>query len=156
MIHPPVVESEIIFYEEAGARVLGIVGQTIVLGSVIASLIIWGTQNKQLIKKELGVIETLHHVKFMSITGIGLALVFISDILMIAIQTIRLETSPLDAIQTYFGTIWLARMIITIILLGIWFGMDKERRAVKEKSNSNADCILSTDFNYKHDRTWCS
>ena len=131
-IDPPLVKSEIIFYEEAGARVLGIIGQTIVLGSVIASLVIWGTQNKQLIKKELGTIETLHHEKFMSITGIGLALVFISDILMIVIQTIRLETSPLEAIETYFGTVWLARMIITVILLGIWFTMDRRRTHSKK------------------------
>ena len=40
---------------------------------------------------------------------------------MIVIQTIRLETSPLVVIETHFGTIWLTRMIITIILLGIWF-----------------------------------
>ncbi len=125
------VESEIIFYPEAGARFLGIAGQTIVLGSVIASLVIWGTQNKLLIKNELEGIEVFHHGKFMSITGIGLVLVFVSDILMIAIQTIRLETSPLDVIQTYFGTIWLARMIITVILIGIWFGMDKRKTLSK-------------------------
>ena len=112
---------------EAGARFPGILGQTIVLGAVIASLLIWGTQNKQLIKEELDKIEVFHHGKFMSITGIGLMLVFISDILMIVVQTIRLEASPLDVIQTYFGTIWLARMIITIILLGIWFGMDRRK-----------------------------
>ena len=124
--------AELIFFPEAGARFPGLVGQTIVLGAVIASLIIWGTQNKHLIKEELEKIENFHHVKFMSITGIGLVLVFISDILMIAIQTIRLETSPLDAIQTYFGTIWLARMIITVILLGIWFGMDKKKSLSKK------------------------
>ncbi len=128
----PPIESEIIFLPEAGARFLGIMGQTIVLGAVIASLVIWGTQNKQSIKKELNGIEILHHGKFMSITGIGLVLVFISDILMITIQTVRLETSPLDVIQTYFGTIWLARMIITVILLGIWFGMDKRRTLSKK------------------------
>ncbi|MCH9657783.1 CopD family protein [archaeon] len=131
-IDPPLVKSEIIFFEEAGARVLGIIGQTIVLGSVIASLAIWGTQNKQLIKKELDTVESLHHGKFMSITGIGLTLVFISDILMIAIQTIRLEASPLEAIETYFGTIWLARVIITAILLGIWFTMDRKRTQTKK------------------------
>jgi len=124
---PPSVESEIVFLPEAGARFPGILGQTIVLGAVIASLIIWGTQNKQLIKEELDKVEIFHHAKFMSITGIGLMLVFISDVLMIIIQTIRLETSPLDVIQTYFGTIWLVRMIITIILLGIWFGMDRKK-----------------------------
>jgi len=125
--NPPLVESEIVFLPEAGARFPGILGQTIVLGAVIASLLIWGTQNKQLIKEELDKVEIFHHGKFMSITGIGLMLVFISDILTIVVQTVRLETSPIEVIGTYFGTVWLARMIITIILLGIWFGMDKKK-----------------------------
>ena len=112
---------------EAGARFPGLVGQTIVLGAVIASLIIWGTQNKNLIREELEKVQHFHHRKFMSITGIGLVLVFISDILMIAVQTIRLEASPIDVIQTYFGNIWLARMIVTIVLLGIWFEMDRSK-----------------------------
>ena len=119
--------SELIFFWEAGARFPGLVGQTIVLGAVIASLIIWGTQNKQSIKEELEKIQSIHHGKFMSVTGIGLVLVFISDILMIAVQTIRLEVSPIDAIQTDFGNIWLIRMIVTIILLGIWFGLDRKK-----------------------------
>ncbi len=44
--------SELIYLPEAGARFPGLVGQTIVLGAVIASLIIWGTQNKQSTMKE--------------------------------------------------------------------------------------------------------
>ena len=124
--------AELIFFPEAGARFPGIVGQTIVLGVVIASLIIWGTQNKQLIKEELQQIEITHHQKFMSITGIGLMLIFISNILMIAVQTVRLETSPIESIQTYFGTIWLARMIITIVLLGIWFTLDRKTNVTKK------------------------
>ena len=117
--------TELVFLPEAGARFPGLVGQTIVLGSVIASLVIWGTQSKHLIREELDKIEKFHHGKFMSITGIGLMLIFISNILMIAVQTIRLETSPIEAIQTDFGSIWIIRMIITIISLGIWFGMDR-------------------------------
>mgnify|MGYP000011647597 FL=1 len=124
--------AELIFFPEAGARFPGIVGQTIVLGVIIASLIIWGTQNKQLIKEELQQIEITHHQKFMSITGIGLMLIFISNILMIAVQTVRLETSPIEAIQTNFGSIWLIRMAITIILLGIWFGLDRKRILTKK------------------------
>ncbi|WP_299291708.1 CopD family protein [Nitrosopumilus sp.] len=119
--------SELVFLPEAGARFPGLVGQTIVLGSVIASLIIWGTQNKNLIREELGKVHSFYHDKFMSVTGIGLILVFISDILMIAVQTIRLEASPIDVIQTYFGTVWFARMILTLVLLGIWFGMDRRK-----------------------------
>ena len=124
--------AELIFLPEAGARFPGIVGQTIVLGVIIASLIIWGTQNKQLIKEELQQIEITHHQKFMSITGIGLMLIFISNILIIAIQTVRLETSPIEAIQTNFGSIWLIRMAITIILLGIWFGLDRKKILTKK------------------------
>lgn len=125
--------SEIIFLPEAGARFPGLVGQTIVLGAVIASLIIWGTQNKQLIREELDKIESFHHGKFMSITGIGLVLIFVSNILMIVVQSIRLEVSPIDAIQTDFGTMWIIRMSITVILLGIWFGLD--RKKVLSKKN---------------------
>ena len=124
--------AELIFFPEAGARFPGIVGQTIVLGVIIASLIIWGTQNKQLIKEELEQIEITHHQKFMSITGIGLLLIFISNILMIAVQTVRLETSPIEAIQTNFGSIWLIRMAITIVLLGIWFGLDRKKNLTKK------------------------
>ncbi|MGY5143565.1 MAG: virginiamycin B lyase family protein [Candidatus Nitrosopumilus sp. bin_32a] len=124
--------SELVFLPEAGARFPGIVGQTIVLGVVIASLFIWGTQNKHPIKEELEKIEKIHHGKFMSLTGIGLGLVFVSDILMIVVQTIRLETSPLNAIQTDFGNIWLIRMAITIILLGIWFGLDRKKTLSKK------------------------
>ena len=136
VIDPKLLENqssaELIFFPEAGARFPGIVGQTIVLGVIIASLIIWGTQNKQLIKEELEQIEITHHQKFMSITGIGLVLIFISNILMIAVQTVRLETSPIEAIQTNFGSIWLIRMAITIVLLGIWFGLDRKRNLTKK------------------------
>ena len=136
VIDPKLLENQssidLIFYPEAGARFPGIVGQTIVLGVVIASLIIWGTQNKQSIKEELEQVQIKHHQKFMSITGIGLMLIFISNILMIAVQTVRLETSPIEAIQTYFGTIWLARMIITIVLLGIWFALDRKTNVTKK------------------------
>jgi len=136
VIDPKLLENQssidLIFYPEAGARFPGIVGQTIVLGVVIASLIIWGTQNKQSIKEELEQVQIKHHQKFMTITGIGLMLVFISNILMIAVQTVRLEASPIEAIQTYFGTIWLARMIITIVLLGLWFALDRKTNVTKK------------------------
>ena len=119
--------SEIIFLPEAGARFPGLVGQTIVLGAVIASLIIWGTQNKQLIKEEIDKIGTFHHGKFMAITGIGLMLIFVSNILMIAMQSIRLETSVISAIQTDFGFTWIIRMVFTVISLGIWFAVDRKK-----------------------------
>ena len=126
--------SELVFLPEAGSRFPGLVGQTIVLGVVIASILIWGTQSKQLIRKELDKVEYFHHGKFMTITGIGLLLIFASNILMLAVQTIRLETSVFEVIKTDFGNMWLIRMIITVILLGLWFGMDRKKNlSIKNK-----------------------
>ena len=134
--------SEIVFLPEAGARFPGLVGQTIVLGVIISSLIIWGTQNKQLIREELDKIETFHHRKFMTLTGIGLVLIFISNILMIVIQSIRLEASVFDAIQTDFGNIWIIRMTITVILLGIWFGLNRKKVLSKKNQISMLVAML--------------
>ncbi len=124
--------NEILFFPEAGSRFPGLVGQTIILGSVIASMLIWGTQNKNLIRKEIEKIDSFHHGKFMILTGIGLMVVFASNIAMLAVQTLRLETSAFDAIQTTFGTTWVIRMIITIILLGVWFWMDRKKKITKK------------------------
>ena len=123
---------DILFFPEAGSRFPGLVGQTIILGSVIASMLIWGTQNKNLIRKEIEKIDSFHHGKFMTLTGIGLMVVFASNIAMLAVQTLRLETSAFDAIQTTFGTTWVIRMIITIILLGVWFWMDRKKKITKK------------------------
>ena len=40
-------ESETTFLPEAAARFPGIVGQTVVLGSVISGILIWSTQRKR-------------------------------------------------------------------------------------------------------------
>ncbi|HEY4681311.1 MAG TPA: CopD family protein [Nitrosarchaeum sp.] len=126
--------SELVFLPEAGSRFPGLVGQTIVLGVVIASILIWRTQSKQLIRKELDKLEYFHHGKFMTITGIGLVLIFASNILMLAVQTIRLETSVFEVIKTNFGNMWLIRMTITVILLGLWFRMDRKKNlSIKNK-----------------------
>ncbi len=122
---------DVIFLPEAGSRFLGLVGQTVVLGAVIASLLIWGTQNKQLIRDEMGKLDSIYHGRFMSITGVGLVLVVISNIAILAIQAWRLESHVLDVIQTAFGTTWIMRMAITIILFGIWFWMDRKRQLTK-------------------------
>jgi len=122
---------EILFFPEAGSRFPGLVGQTMVLGGIIASMLIWGTQNKLLIRKEIEKVDIFHHGKLMTLTGIGLMLVFASNITMLAVQTLRLETSAFDAIQTTFGSTWLIRMVFTIILLGIWFWMDRKKQISK-------------------------
>ena len=118
--------TDLIFFHDAGARFPGLVGQTIALGAVIASMFVWGTQRKDLIKDDdLEKLEKFFHSKFMSLVGFGLIIVFASNILILTVQTLRLETSALDALQTSFGMTWMIRMAITIALLGVWFGMDR-------------------------------
>ena len=124
--------SEIIFLPEAGARFPGLVGQTIVFGCRNCISNNLGNSEQAYHKEEVDKIQRLHHGKFMSITGIGLTLVFVSNILMLIIQVIRLETSPIDVIETYFGNIWLLRMTITIVLLGLWFGLDRKKILSKQ------------------------
>ena len=54
--------------------------------------------------------------------------VFASNFIMLAVQTWRLEVSPLDVIETTFGTTWLTRMILTIIMIGIWFWIERKNK----------------------------
>ena len=126
-------ESETTFLPEAAARFPGIVGQTVVLGSTISAIAIWGTQRKYFGKENLTLINQTYRSKFSKITGVALVGVLVSNFVMIAVQTVRLETSPIDVLGTTFGATWLIRMIITIILLGIWFWMERKPRLTNKK-----------------------
>jgi len=126
-------ESETTFLPEAAARFPGIVGQTVVLGSAISAIAIWGTQRKHFGKENLTLINQTYRSKFSKITGVALVGVLVSNFVMIAVQTVRLETSPIDVLGTTFGATWLMRMIITIILLGIWFWMERKPHLTNKK-----------------------
>jgi len=126
-------ESETTFLPEAAARFPGIVGQTVVLGSAISAIAIWGTQRKHFGKENLTLINQTYRSKFSKITGAALVGVLVSNFVMIAVQTVRLETSPIDVLGTTFGATWLIRMIITITLLGIWFWMERKPRLTNKK-----------------------
>ena len=126
-------ESETTFLPEAAARFPGIVGQTVVLGSVISAIAIWGTQRKHFGKEIRDLVNQAYRFKFAKLTGISLVAVFASNFIMLAVQTLRLEASPIDVIGTAFGTTWLIRMIITVILLGIWFWMERKPRLTPKK-----------------------
>lgn len=114
--------SQAIYYPEAAARFPGLVGQTIVLGSAIAAIMLWAPlRRKEIIKEDLSELQKTFQSRFFTITGIGLFSVFASNILMLAVQTIRLQTSAADVLQTSFGEIWIVRMGITVVLLAAWF-----------------------------------
>ncbi len=111
----------------------GIYTVTSNLGSTISAIAIWGTQRKYFGKENLTLINQTYRSKFSKITGVALVGVLVSNFVMIAVQTVRLETSPIDVLGTTFGATWLIRMIITIILLGIWFWMERKPRLTNKK-----------------------
>ena len=120
-------QSETTFIPESIARFPGLVGQTIVLGGVIASIAIWSTRQTRF-GDQIGLIQDSFKAKFSKIIGFGVIAVFASNFIILAVQTWRLEVSPLDVIETTFGTTWLTRMILTIILIGIWFWIERKNK----------------------------
>ena len=118
--------SETTFIPESIARFPGLVGQTIVLGGVIVSITIWSSQQTRF-REVFADINEQFKVKFSKIIGYGVIATFASNFIMLGVQTWRLETSPLDVIGTTFGTTWLIRMIITIIIIGLWFWMERKK-----------------------------
>ncbi len=118
--------SETTFIPESIARFPGLVGQTIILGGVIVSITIWSSQQTRF-KDSFENIHQQFKTKFSKILGYGVIATFASNFIMLAVQTWRLEASPIEVIGTTFGTTWLMRMIITIIIIVIWFWMEKKK-----------------------------
>lgn len=123
----PKIEKSSIYLPEAAARFPGLIGQVIVLGTVLSSILIWRSlRTKKSIRENFEVFQKTYSHLFLKITGIGLLLVLASNIVMLAVQTISLQTTVLEVIQTGFGTTWFVRMIFTIILLAIWFWIERK------------------------------
>ncbi len=122
---PQITVGQQIYFPEAGARFPGLVGQVIVLGAAISSLLIWRGVKKPWIRENAD-FQKFFHGKFSTITGIGLFAVFASNILMLVIQTIRLQVSASDVLETSFGTVWIIRMGLTVVLLAVWFLLENK------------------------------
>ena len=129
---PEITINQQIYFPEAAARFPGLVGQVIVLGAAISSLLIWRGAQKPWMS-ENSEFQKFFHTKFSTITGIALFAVFASNILMLAIQTIRLQASASDVLETSFGTIWIIRMGLTIVLLAVWFLLENKTAALPKK-----------------------
>ena len=122
-----VPNSELIFYPEAAAKFPGLVGQAIVLGAIIASILIWRTLRKDFMGTDADTLQSTYQNKFFSIIGIGIIAVFASNILVLSIQTLRLETLPIEALQTSFGTVWTIRMASIAALIVTWVILGKRK-----------------------------
>ena len=125
-------QAELIYMPEAAARFPGLAGQTILLGSAIATLLIWGTQDKRRIRDDIEAVSGAHKSRLSTVLGASLIAVLASNIAMLAVQTIRLGSFTPDALDTHFGMMWIIRMIFTGALLVLWFAA--ERRGMRGRT----------------------
>lgn len=123
---------ELVYIPEAASRFPGLAGQTILLGAAIAALLIWGTQDKRRIRDDIGAVTGAHKGRLSAILGMSLVAVLASNIAMLAVQTVRLDSFTPDALNTHFGTMWIIRMVVTGALLALWFGA--ERRGMQGRT----------------------
>jgi len=125
--------TELLFLPEAGAELPGIVGQTIIVGAAVAAIAVWeagrGKRRGGDEPSTSSAMDREHNKRFMQLTGAGLLLVLASDMMVIALQMSRLESGLVETVQTQFGMIWLARMIITMALFGTWFAANRAGRS---------------------------
>ena len=130
---PKVTVDQQVYFPEAAARFPGLVGQVIVLGTAISTLLVWrGPKNRSWIKENTD-FQKFFHSKLSTVTGMALFTVFASNILMLIVQTIRLKTSASDVLNTSFGMIWEIRMGLTVVLLAIWFLLQNKTAASTKK-----------------------
>ena len=120
-------DRELVYLPEAGARFPGLVGQTLIMGAAIAAMLVWGTQNKRPVLESIGSIRRVHQDKFMSVVGAALIGVFASNIMVMVVQTVRLESFSAEIFATTFGAVWVARMAITAALLVLWFVVNRRQ-----------------------------
>lgn len=107
---PTLSSKEIVLLPESLARFPGMVGQSIMLGSGIAMLII--------ARRQLGYItESIHDSKFRMLLIVAAVAVIASGIAMIGVSTVRLESSIVDALTNRYGTIVLVRLGLALIFL---------------------------------------
>jgi len=136
--------SESVFVPESLSRFPGLIGQTIILGSIMSTLLIWNNiQKKKSLESNLPQLQEKFENKLSTILAIGIALVFVSNLAILAVQTWRLETGIIEAIRTTFGSTWTIRMEITIALLIMWFVFDKFKIKSSKKHIPNLVLALA-------------
>ena len=117
----------LVFFEQAGARFPGLAGQTVVLGAVLSSLFVWAGVARRHPEAAGGAAGAVHS-RLMTLVGIGLVAVLASNMLVLAVQMVALDTSAAGVLGTSFGTTWIVRMGITAALIGAWFAAERLRR----------------------------
>ena len=116
---------EAVALPEAGAFFPGLVGQSVVVGSALAMIVVWRRLHISNLSADT---DNLHHRRLESLVGAALIAVFASNIMLLVIQTIRLGSFSIDIFQTSYGMVWIIRVALTLAMLGLWFVIERGRR----------------------------
>ncbi len=119
---------ELVYIPEAAARFPGLAGQTILLGSAIAALLVWNDRYRRRVGDGAEAASAAHRSRLTGVIGASLIAVLASNIAVLAVQTVRLGAFSPETLETHFGLMWIMRMIITGALLALWFAT--ERRGI--------------------------
>ncbi len=125
---PDDAAEELVYIPEAAARFPGLAGQTILLGSAIAALLVWNDRYRRRVGDGAEAASAAHRSRLTGVMGASLIAVLASNIAMLAVQTVRLGAFSPETLETHFGQMWIIRMIITGVLLALWFAT--ERRGI--------------------------
>lgn len=133
--------AKVLLLPEALSKFPGMVGQVMVVGAAFAALWLW---------KPIGRVPWLfnalaaHRVaidkNMMKIVVIGVALVLASGVAMIIVQATSIGAGIYDAIATKFGNVWLARMLLSSILMAMVLSI--YRKAVKNNTSPSRVEVL--------------
>ena len=113
-----------IFLPESLSRFPGLVGQVIIVGISFATLFLWRPIDKVgNIDSAISQIRSSIDRRFKKLLIIGVILVLASGFAMIFVQAASLGAGIETALATNFGSTWLVRMLIALIILGLYFAL---------------------------------
>ncbi|MGI0073757.1 MAG: virginiamycin B lyase family protein [Nitrosotalea sp.] len=137
---PKVSYSDVISIPDTIARFPALIGQVIVVGIAFSTLWLWSPVSR-LVKLQQRFAETRSKIdkRAMMFMLIGSAIVFASGFSMIAAVAYSIHAGFSDAVSTKFGQMWLIRMMVSSVLLGVslvFYFKQKKINSILPKSQS--------------------
>ncbi|HYA82904.1 MAG TPA: copper resistance protein CopC [Candidatus Bathyarchaeia archaeon] len=110
--------SSLLYIPEAIARFPTLVGQVIIVGGAFATLWLWRPIARiDWLANTLGQVQTKINKRIAILMVIGAAILLASDFGMIYAEAKSIDISILDAIGTKFGSLWIYRLVTSIVLM---------------------------------------
>lgn len=110
--------SSLLYIPEAIARFPTLVGQVIIVGAAFATLWLWRPIAKiDWLANTLDQVRTKIDKRIAILMMIGAAILLASDFGMIYAEAKSIDISILDAIGTKFGSLWIYRLVTSIVLM---------------------------------------